>query len=146
VADVALDHYLRKQESLRIILLESYRGYVFGEKKKGTYQIMPQKEDSDAIHQQADSDYGRYEGNQKSFSRQQYETSSEQDVGEIPSGKVYPRTRDNTNILSFALVVIALVLLVLFGYLFVVVVGGMAGAISFAAACFVLYMPGCSMG
>jgi hypothetical protein len=105
---------------------------------KGTYYMVPQKEVNEAIQQQADPDYGKYEGNQTSFAGQQYEPSSEQDVREGPSGKVYPRPRDTTNILSFALVVIALVLLLLFGYLFVVVVGGMAGAISFAAACFVV--------
>ena len=91
--------------------------------------MMPQKEVSQAIHQQADPDYGGYEGNQ---------TSYEQDVREGPSGKVYPLPRDNTNILSFALIVISLGLLLLFGFLFVVVVGGTAGWVSFTAACFVI--------
>src|SRR5256884_1920937 len=98
--------------------------------------MMPQREASESLHQQADPAYGRYEGNQTSSARQQYETSYEQEVKEGPSGKVYPLPRDNTNILRFALPVIALGLLLLFGLLFVVVVGGTAGWISFVAACF----------
>ncbi len=100
--------------------------------------MMPQKEVNEAIHQQADPDYGRHEGNQTSSARQQYETSYEQEVRGGPSGKVYPLPRDKTNILRFALPVIALGLLLLFGLLFVVVVGGTAGWISFVAACFVI--------
>lgn len=100
--------------------------------------MMPQKEVNEAIHQQADPDYGRYEGNQTSSARQQYETSYEQELREGASGKVYPRPRDNTAILRFAVPVIALGLLLLFGLLFVVVVGGTAGWISFVAACFVI--------
>ena len=99
--------------------------------------MMPQKEAHEAIHQQADSDYGKYEGNQTSSASPHDETSYEQDVREGPSGKVYPLPRDNTNILSFALVVISLGLLLLFGFLFVIVVGGTAGWVSLAAACFV---------
>ena len=100
--------------------------------------MMPQKEVNEAIHKQADPDYGRYEGNQTSSARQQYETSYEQDVREGPSGKVYPLPRDKTNILRFALPLIAVGLLLLFGFLFVVVVGGTAGWISFVATCFVI--------
>ncbi len=100
--------------------------------------MMPQKEVSEAIHQQADPDYGRYEGNQTSSARQHYETSYEQDVREGPSGKVYPLTRDKTNILCFALAVIALGLILLFGLLFVVVIGGTTGWASFAVACFAI--------
>jgi hypothetical protein len=100
--------------------------------------MMPQKEVNEAIHLQADPDYGRYEGTQTSSARQHYETSYEQELRAGPSGKVYPLPRDKTNTLRFALPVIALGLLVLFGLLFVVVVGGTAGWISFAAACFTI--------
>ena len=100
--------------------------------------MMPQKEVSEAIHQQADPAYGRYEENQTSSARQHSETTYEQDVREGSSGKVYPLPRDKTIILRFALPVIALGLLVLFGLLFVVVIGGTAGWISFVAACFVI--------
>ena len=97
--------------------------------------MMPQKEVNKAIHQQADPDYGRYEGNQTSSARQHDETFYEQDVREGPSGKVYPRPRDTTNILRFALAVIALGLILLFGLLFVIGVGGTTGWASFAVAC-----------
>jgi hypothetical protein len=100
--------------------------------------MMPEKEVSEALHQQAGPAYGRYEGNQTSSARQHYETSYEQELREGLSGKVYPRPRDNTTILRLALPVISLGLLLLFGLLFVVVVGGTAGWISFAAACFVI--------
>jgi hypothetical protein len=57
---------------------------------------------------------------------------------EGPSGKVYPLPRDNKNILRFALVVIALGLILLFGLLFVVVIGGTVGGGGFVAACFAI--------
>jgi len=105
--------------------------------------MMPQNEVSEAIHQRADPAYGRYEGNQTSSARHHDETSYEQDWREGPSGKVYPLPRDNTNILRFALVVVALGLLLLFGLLFVVVIGGTVGGGSFAAACFaILFITG----
>src|SRR2546430_8393170 len=100
--------------------------------------MMPQKEGSSAIHQQADPDYGRYEGNQASSARQHDETSYEQDVREGPSGKVYPLPSDKTNILRFALAVIALGLLLLFGLLFVVVIGGASRRGGFLAVGFAL--------
>ena len=93
--------------------------------------MMPQKEVSEAIYRQADPDYGRYEGNQ---------TSSEQDLREGPSGKVYSLPRDNTNILRFALAVISLGLILLFGLLFVVFIGGTTGWASFAVACLAILM------
>lgn len=70
--------------------------------------MMPQKEVNEAIHQQADPAYGRYEGNQTSSARQHDETSYEQELREGPIGKVYPLPHDNTNTLRFALAVIAL--------------------------------------
>ena len=104
--------------------------------------MMPQKEASEALHQQADPAYGRYEGTQTSSARQHYETSYEQDLREGPSGKVYPLPRDNKNILRFALAVIALGLLLLFGLLFVVVIGGTTGWASFAVASLAIFTIG----
>ena len=100
--------------------------------------MMPQKEVNEAIHQQADPAYGGYEGNQTSSARQPYETSDAQELRVGPSGKVYPLPHDNTNILCFALAVIALGLILLFGLLFVVRIGGTAGWASFAVAGFVI--------
>ena len=105
--------------------------------------MMPQKEVNEAIPQQADPDYGRYEGNQTSSARQHYETSYEQDVKEGPSGKVYPLSHVDTNILIFALAVIALGLILLFGFLFVVVIGGTTGWASFAVACLAILFIAC---
>ena len=102
--------------------------------------MMPQKEVSEAIHQQAGPEYGRYEGNQTGVSRHHDETSYEQNWREGPSGKVYPLPRDNTNILRFALAVIALGLILLFGLLFVVVIGGTTGWASFAVACIAIFI------
>jgi len=79
--------------------------------------MMPHKEVSEAIYQPADPVYGSYEGNQTASARQQYETSCEQEVREGSSGKVYPLPHDRTNLLRFALAVIALGLLLLFGLL-----------------------------
>ena len=102
--------------------------------------MMPQREASESIHEQADPIYGRYEGNQTSSARQQYDTSYEQDLREGLAGKVYPLPRDNKNILRFALAVIAMVMLLLFGLLFVVLIGGTAGWISFAAASLAIFI------
>ena len=96
--------------------------------------MMPQREASKSINGQADATYGRYEGNQVSSARQHFETPYEQELREGPVGKVYPLPRDNKNILRFALAVISMLMLLLFGFLFVVLIGGTAGWISFAAA------------
>jgi len=100
--------------------------------------MMPQKEVSEAIYQPVDPVYGSYEGNQTASARQQYETSYEQEAREGLSGKVYPLPRDRTNILRFLLAVIALGLILLFGLLFVVRIGGTTGWASFAVAGFVI--------
>ena len=100
--------------------------------------MMPQKEVNEASQQQAQLEYAGYEGSSTSSARHHYETFYTQDAGEGASGKVYPLPRDRTNMIRLALVVISLVMLLLFGFLFVVVVGGATGTISFAAACFVL--------
>jgi hypothetical protein len=96
--------------------------------------MMPQKEVSAAMQQQAEPDYGRYEGNQTSSASLHHE----QNLREEPFGKVYPHPSDNTNVLCFALAVIALGLIVFFGILFVVFVGGTTGWASFAVACLAL--------
>jgi len=101
--------------------------------------MMPQKEVSEAIYQPVDPVYGSYEGNQTSSARYHYEkTSYEQEAREGLSGKVYPLPHDNTNILRFFLAVIALGLILLFGLLFVVRIGGTTGWASFAVADFVI--------
>ena len=100
--------------------------------------MMPQQEGSSAIQKLADPAYERYEGNQTTSASFRSETPDAQDLREGLSGKVYPLPRDNTNVLCFALTVIALGLVLLFGVLFVVVIGGTTGWASFAVACFTL--------
>ena len=73
-----------------------------------------------------------------SVARQHDEPSYEQELREGPSGKVYRLPRDNMNILRIWIPLIALAMLLLFGLLFVVVVGGTTGWISFAVAGFVI--------
>ena len=102
--------------------------------------MMPQREINESMHEQAGPTYGRYEGDQTSSPRQQYETSFEQELREGPVGKVYPLPRDNRNMLRFALAVIAMVMLFLFGLLFVVFIGGTGGWVSFAAASLAIFI------
>ncbi len=97
--------------------------------------MMPQKEVHQTIQQQADSAYGGYERNPPSSAYQHSETSSEQIWREERSGKVYPLPRNNANVLRFVLALVSFGLLLLFGFLFVAVIGGTAGWISFASAC-----------
>ena len=96
--------------------------------------MMPQEEINATSYRQAEPEFGRYEGTQTSSARQQYETPYEQELREGPVSKVYPLPRDNKNVLRFALAVISMLMLLLFGFLFVVLIGGTAGWISFAAA------------
>jgi hypothetical protein len=100
--------------------------------------MMPQEEVNAAIHRHADPVYGRYEGTQTPSARHHYESSYEQEVREGLSGKVYPLPRENANILRFFLAMIALGLILLFGLLFVVRIGGTTGWASFAVACFAI--------
>ena len=102
--------------------------------------MMPQEEINAASYRLADPEFGRYEGTQTPSARQHYETSYGQEVREEHSSKVYPLPRDNTNALRFALAVIALGLVLLFGLLFVVVIGGTTGWASFGVACIAILM------
>ncbi len=97
--------------------------------------MMPQEEITAAMSQQADAEFGRYEGTQ---ARQNYEPSYEQAMREGSSGKVYPLPRDSANVFRFALVLIALGLIVLFGLLFIFVIGGTTRWASLAVVCFAI--------
>ena len=100
--------------------------------------MMPQEEITAASHRLADPEFGRYEGTPTSSARQHYETSYEQEAREGLSGKVYPLPRDNANVFRFVLVLIALGLIVLFGLLFIFVIGGTTGWASLAVVCFAI--------
>ena len=116
--------------------------------------IMPQQE-------QSSSTYGHYE-EQQAHSQQEYDTSYErpskgetvdddfveavadrivQRLRQGTAGKVYPEPRQlDKNLLRVALAIISLSLLVLFAFLFVIVVGGSTGWISFAIGSFVVFL------
>ena len=100
--------------------------------------MMPQEEITAASYQQADPVYGRYEGTQSPSARHHYEPSYEQALREGSSGKIYPLPRDNANVFRFVLVLIALGLIVLFGLLFIFVIGGTTGWASLAVVCFAI--------
>lgn len=102
--------------------------------------MMQQKQVNEAIYQQANPEYGRYEGGQMSSARQRDEAPYEQGSREGSSGKVYPAQRSNTNLFRFSLTLIALGLIVLFALLFVVVIGGSAGGGAFVVACIAIIL------
>jgi hypothetical protein len=132
-----------EMESLFIVqlyYLSNVYLYVQEVRTGGKHNMMPQREASESIHEQPGPTYGRYEGNQASSAYQHSETTYEQELREGPVGKVYPLPRDNKNVLRFALAVIAMVMLLLFGLLFVVFIGGTGGWISFAAASFAIFI------
>jgi hypothetical protein len=100
---------------------------------------MLQKGTSATIYQQAEG-YGGDRGSQPGLSCQRHEAVYQQQRREEPAGKVYPLPRDHTNILRFTLTVLALGLILLFGVLFVVIIGGTTGWASFAVACIALLL------
>ncbi len=112
-------------------------------------------------HEQSSSTYGRYE-EQQAYAHQGYETPYRQtskgetlddDFVEAVSerivqrlrqemaGKVYPQPQQfDKNMLRIALALISMVILVLFAFLFVIVVGGSTGWISFAVGSFIVFL------
>jgi fatty acid desaturase len=100
--------------------------------------MMPQNETNEAVQGPAEPIYGGYEGNQTTSQR--YEMSYKQASNEEVAGKVYPQPHDNKNVLRFALAVIAMIMLLLFGLLFVAFIGGVTGWVSFAVASFAIFI------
>ena len=70
--------------------------------------------------------------------REVSESIHEQPLREEPGGKVYPLLSDNKNMLRLLWFVVAMVALLAFAAICLVVVGGMAGWISFIAASFTI--------
>jgi len=103
--------------------------------------MMPQREASESIHEQADPTYGRYEGDQ-AFARQHYETSYEQPLRGGSGEKVYPSQSllENKNLLRLLVFVISMVTLIAFGVLCRVFGGGTGGWISVGAACLAIFI------
>lgn len=92
--------------------------------------MMPQNERSSESQKGEESAYGRYGGNDMPY--------IQQGMREETSGKIYPLSRDQMKTFRLALPIVSLVLLVVFGLIFVVGVGGLFGWLSFVAACFVI--------
>ena len=112
-------------------------------------------------HEQSGSTYGRYE-EQQAYAQQGHETPYRQtSKGEIldddfvdavserivqrlrqeTAGKVYPQPQQfDKNILRMIMAVISMLILVLFAFLFVIVVGGSTGWISFAIGSFIILL------
>ncbi len=107
-------------------------------------------------HEQSSSTYGRYEEQQayetpygqtskgETLEDEFVEAVAERIVQRLrqeTAGKVYPQPQQfGGNVQRFALALIAMVILVLFAFLFVIVVGGTTGWISFAIGSFILFL------
>jgi hypothetical protein len=112
-------------------------------------------------HEQSSSTYGRYE-EQQAYAQQSYETPYRETAKGEPldddfveavserivqrlrqetAGKVYPQPQQlGGNFQRLVLTLIALFILVLFAFLFVIVVGGTTGWISFAIGSFIVFL------
>jgi hypothetical protein len=101
--------------------------------------MIPQREASESIHEQASSTYGRYQGDQE-YARQHDETSYEQPLREGSGGKVYPPASYNMNMFYQNVIVFVLSMVALFAFavLCLVYVGGTGGWIGFIAASFAI--------
>ena len=92
--------------------------------------MLPQRETSESIYEQASSTYGSYQGAQQNVP--QLDTiSNEQQLGEEPGGKVYPPGSDNKNTLRLIWFAVAMVALLAFAVVCLAVVGGTAGSVSY---------------
>ena len=101
--------------------------------------MMPQREASSPMDEQAGSIYSGYEGNQMD-THQQFETSYQQPLLEERAAKVYATAHNNKNILRLVTFAIAMVTLVVLAFLCLVLVGGTGGWISFCAACLAIFI------
>ena len=101
--------------------------------------MMPQREASEPLHEQRDSTYGRYEGEQ-GYAYQQFETPYQQPSQAGMAGKLYPSALDNKNVLRLIAFAIAMVALIVFAIICLIFVGGTGGWISFCAACLATFI------
>jgi hypothetical protein len=100
--------------------------------------MMPQQE-SDPIHEQTDSAYGRYEGEQE-YARQQFETPYQQPQQPAWAGKVYMQRSDNKDVLRLVAMGMALAALVVLAVICLLAFGGTGGWISFCAASLAIFI------
>jgi hypothetical protein len=105
--------------------------------QRGGRDMIPQKEASDSLYEQASSPYGSYQGGQQDAGQQEA-IAYEQPLREGSGGKVYPALSDNKNMLRLIWFAVAMVALLAFAVVCLVIVGGTAGWISFCAASFTI--------
>lgn len=86
------------------------------------------------IHEQTGSTYGRYEGDQ-AYAHPREETPSEQLMRETPGAKVYPEPSHHQNVSRLIGLAMTMGSLLALAVICLVLVGGIAGLISFCAAC-----------
>ena len=101
--------------------------------------MMPQRETSESISEQADPTYGSYEGNQ-TFPRHYDERAGAQPLKDARGEKVYPELHDHKNMFRLGMFVIAMVTLLLCAVLFVFFLGGTGGWVSFVVAAFAIFL------
>jgi fatty acid desaturase len=102
--------------------------------------MMPQREANDSTDEQVGPAYGRYEGNQTSTHQQQYESPYEQSLSQGVAGKVYPAPRNNKNIYSLIVFVIAMAMLLLFALLAIFFIGGTGGWVTLIVIAGVIFL------
>ena len=101
--------------------------------------MMPQRETSESIYEQADPTYGSYEGNQ-TFARHSDERAGAQPLKGAQGEKVYPELHDHKNMFRLGMFVIAMVTLLLCAVLFIFFLGGTGGWVSFIVAAFAIFL------
>lgn len=97
--------------------------------------MMPQEE----TYEQTGSTYGRYEGDQ-AYAHPRNETPYERMMRETPVAKVYPEPRNHQNVFRLIGLIITMVSLLAFAVICLVLVGSIAGLISFCAACLATFI------
>src|SRR5262249_26050716 len=105
----------------------------------GNHTMMPQRESNESSYEQADTTYGRYEGNQ-AFAHQFDERAGAQPLGDVGGEKMYPVPHNHKNVLRLSMFLIAMVMLLLFAILCLVVLGGTGGWVSFIVAAAVIFL------
>jgi hypothetical protein len=101
--------------------------------------MMPQKQENEPIFEQADTSYGRYEGNQE-FSQRSDWRSDNPIHRETTGEKVYPQQYNRKNMFRLGMFMVAMIMLLLFALLFIFFLGGTGGWISFCVAAGVIFL------
>ena len=102
--------------------------------------MMPQRDASESMSEQAGPTYGKYEGEQTYDAHRQYEIPYEQPLRNEPLGKVYLPQHDNKNMLRLVAFAIAMVTLLAFAVICLIIVRGTGGWISFCAASLAIFI------